>query len=72
MKENTQHCQHIMLCYFKGGKNATEMQNKIYGEGTVTDRTSKSSLQGFVLEIFHGTMLHGRVEQVKLIAIKLR
>ena len=34
-----QHFQHIMLNYFKKGKNATEMQKKIctaYGEGPVT------------------------------------
>ena len=36
-----QHFQHIMLYYFKKGKNATEMQKKICavcGEGAVTDR----------------------------------
>ena len=41
MKENTQHFQHIMLYYFKKGKNATEMQKEIcavYGEGAVTNR----------------------------------
>ena len=40
MEENT-HFQHIMLYYFKEGKNATEMQKKIcavYGEGAVTDQ----------------------------------
>ena len=40
MEENTQHLQHIMLYYFKKGKNATETQKKIcaiYGEGAVTD-----------------------------------
>ena len=40
MEENTQHFWHIMLYYFKKGKNATEMQKKIravYGEGAVTD-----------------------------------
>ena len=39
MVENMQHFQHIMLYYFKKGKNATEMQKKIcavYGEGAVT------------------------------------
>ena len=37
-----QHFQHIMLYYFKKGKNATETHNKIcavYGEGDVTDLT---------------------------------
>ena len=41
MKENKQHFQHIMLCYFKKGKNATETQKKVcalYGEGAVTDQ----------------------------------
>ena len=39
-KENMQHFQHIMLYYFKKGKNETEMQKRIcaaYGEGAVTD-----------------------------------
>ena len=42
MEENMQHFQHIMLYYFKKGKNTTETQKKIcavYGEGAVTDRT---------------------------------
>ena len=37
-----QHFRHIMLYYFKKGKNATETHKKIcsvYGEGAVTDRT---------------------------------
>ena len=41
MKGNMQHIQHIMLYYFKKGKNTTEMQEKIYavyGEGAETDR----------------------------------
>ena len=29
MEENMQHFQHIMLYYFKKGKNITETQNKI-------------------------------------------
>ena len=42
MEENMQHFQHIILYYFKKGKNATETQKKIcavYGEGSVTDQT---------------------------------
>ena len=39
-----QHFRHIMLYYFKKGKNTTETQKKkkvcaVYGEGAVTDRT---------------------------------
>ena len=40
MEEKKQHFQHIMLYYFKKGKNTTETQKKIcavYGEGAVTD-----------------------------------
>ena len=39
MEEDTQHFPHIMLHYFKKGKNMTEMQKKmcaVYGEGAVT------------------------------------
>ena len=40
MEENT-NFQHILLHYFKKGKNATEMQKKkictVYGEGAMTD-----------------------------------
>ena len=41
MEENTQHFQHVMLYYFKKGKNTAETQRKICavcGEGAVTDR----------------------------------
>ena len=40
MEENMQHFQHIMLYYFKKGKNATETQKKIcavYGKDAVID-----------------------------------
>ena len=45
MEEDKQHIQHIMLYYFKKGKNATETQKKICvvdGEGAVTDRTCQT------------------------------
>ena len=41
MEENKQHLQHIMLYYFKKGKNATETHTKkiwvMCGEGALTD-----------------------------------
>ena len=40
MEENTQHFWHMMLYYFKKGKDTTEKQKKIcavYGEGAATD-----------------------------------
>ena len=58
MEENMQRFRHIMLHYFKKGKNATEMQKKkiraVYGEGAVADRTCQSGLRSFVLEILAG------------------
>ena len=42
MEEDMQHFWHIMLYYFKEGKNATKTQKEIfsvYGEGAVTDQT---------------------------------
>ena len=56
MEENTQYFQHIMLCYFKNGKNATEMQKKIfmqcYGEGAVADRTCQKWFAKFCVGDF--------------------
>ena len=39
MEDNMQHFQHIMFYYFKKGKNATETQKKICGEGAMINRT---------------------------------
>ena len=50
MEENTQHCWHIVLYYFKKGKNTTETQKKIcavYG-GVVTDRTCQKRFAKFL------------------------
>ena len=49
MEENTQHFWHIMLYYFKKGKNATEMQKKICSmyAGAVTDRTCQKRFAKF-------------------------
>ena len=51
MEENMQHFWHIMLYYFKKGKNTTQMQKKIfavYGEGAVTSQTCQSGLHSFL------------------------
>ena len=47
MEKNAQHFWHSMICYFKKGKNATEMQKKtcaVYGKGAVTDQRVKIGL----------------------------
>ena len=74
MEEKKQHFRHIMLYYFKKGKNATEMQNKRFVQCVekvlwLIERV-KSGLRCFVLEISHWTMLPGQVDQLKLRAIK--
>ena len=50
MEENMQYFWHIMLYYFKNGKNATETRKKIcavYGDGAVTDRTYQKRFMKF-------------------------
>ena len=74
MEENLQHFQH-MLYNFKNGKNATEMHKMIYavyGEGAVTDPMCQKWFAKFCVEISHWMLLHGWVDQLKLIGIKLR
>ena len=75
MEENMQHLQHIMLYYFKKGKNATEMLKEIcavYREGAVTDLTCQKWFAKFHAGYFLLEMLHGWVDQLKLVAIKSR
>ena len=66
MEENMQHFQHIMLHYFKKGKNATEMQKKICA---VCGEDAVSALPNFVWGISHWMLLQGRVDQLKLIKL---
>ena len=51
MEDNMQHIWHIMLYYFKKGKNATEIPQKkvcaVYGEGAVTDWTCQKRFVKF-------------------------
>jgi len=42
MEENKVHFRHLMLFFYRKGKNATQAANKIcavYGEGAVGERT---------------------------------
>ena len=43
-----------------------------YGEGAVLIEPVKSGLRSFVLEVSNWTMLHGQIDQLKLIVIKSR
>ena len=50
MEDKKQYFQHILLYYFKKGKNATETHKKtcaMYGEGAMTDRTRQKWLAKF-------------------------
>ena len=73
MEENMEHFWHIILYYFKKGKNATEMQKNcaVNREGAVTDHV-KSGVQSFVLEISRWSMLHSWGNQLTLMVIKYR
>ena len=75
MEENKQRFQHIMLYYFKKGRNATETHKKIcavYREGAVSDWMCQRALRSFVLEISPWTTLHCHVDQFKSIGISSR
>ena len=55
MEEKKQHFWHIMLYYFKKGKNATETQKRacaVYGEGAVTDQTCQKWFAKFCARDF--------------------
>ena len=70
-----QHFWHIMLYYFKKGKNACEMQRKIcvvYGEGAVTEGTCQKWFVKFPAGGFLLDDAPWSVDKVKLIAITLR
>ena len=75
IEENMQRFQHIMLYYFKKGKNATEMQKRfVHCVEKVLQliKCVKSGLRSFMLETFLWMMLQGQVGQLKLIVIKSR
>ena len=58
--ENEKHFWHIMLYYFKKGKNTADTHKKIcavYGEGAVTDGMCQKRFGSFVLEISYCTIL---------------
>ena len=61
-------------CFKKGKKTTETLENicVVYEKGAVTDRPCQSGFQSFMLQISWWTMLHGWVDQVRLIAIKLR
>ena len=68
MEENKQHFWHIMLYYFKKGKNVTETQKWFvqYVEKTLwlwLIGYVKSGLWSFMLEISCWTMLHSRAQR---------
>ena len=66
-----------ILCFIISRKVKMQLKRKksfVYGEGAVTDQTCQKWFAKnhwrFVLEISHWTILHGGVDQLKLIKIK--
>ena len=75
MEGKKQRFRHIMLYYFKKGKNATEMQKKfcaVYEEGAATDRTCQKRFAKFHAGDFLLDNAPRSVDQLKLTAIKSR
>ena len=75
MEENIQHFWHIMLYYFKEGKNTTEVQKNIcavQGEGAVTDSACQKWFAKFCAGDFSPDDAPQSGNQLKLTAIKLR
>ena len=77
MEEKKQRFWHSTLYYFKKGKNTTETQKKkkkryaqCMEKVLWLIEHVKSGLQSFLLEISCRMMLHGQVDQLKLIVIK--
>ena len=51
MEENKVHFRHLMLFFYRKGKNVTHTANEIcvvYGEGAVTDRTVRKWFASFI------------------------
>ena len=67
---NKEHFQHIMLYYFKKGKNATETHTKkmcaVHGEGAVIDPMCQKWFAKFHAGDFwlHGALWSGRPDEV--------
>jgi len=56
MEENKVHFRHLMLFFYRKGKNATQMANKIcavYGEGAVAERTVRKWFAKFKADDFN-------------------
>ena len=73
MEESKQHFWCVVLCYFKKDKNSTERWNRICVEG-VTDQTCPKWFVKFCTgdSTLDDSTLQGWVNELKLIAIKLR
>ena len=56
MEENKVHFRHLMLFFYRKGKNATQVANKIcavYGEGAVAERTVRKWFAKFKADDFN-------------------
>ena len=63
MENQKEHYRHILLFYFRKGKNASQARKKlraVYGDEALKER------QNFVLVIFHSKTKNALVVQLKL------
>ena len=70
MENQKEHYRHILLFYFRKGKNASQARKKlraVYGDEALKKNGSvKIGLTNFVLVIFHSKMKNALVLQLKL------
>ena len=69
MENQKEHYRHILLFYFRKGKNASQAHKKlcaVYGDETLKNGSVKIGLTNFVLVIFHSKTKNALVVQLKL------
>ena len=73
MECKNEHFRHILLLYFRKGKNATQAVKKlrdVYGEEALKTDSVEIGLINSVLRIFYSKMSNVQVGQMKLIMTK--
>ena len=73
MKCKNEHFRHILLFYFRKGKNAAQDVKKlrdVYGEEALKTDSVEIGFKNSVLEIFHSKMTNVQVGQIKLMITK--
>ena len=72
MENQKEHYRHILLFYFRKGKNASQAHKKlcaVYDDEALKNGSVKIGLTNFVLVIFHSKTKNALVVQLKLMTI---